>query len=271
MASTPVPNEGVPRQFERARAPKTAEIIAGSIRKQIVSGELNEGDTLPSEIELMQQFGVSRPTLREAFRILEAEALVSIRRGSRGGAQVTAPSLSVASRYVGLLLQMSGTTIGEVYEARALLEPIAASLLAARRTPDVIKQLTAVVDRMNGLKAAFENGTETDASTQAKWSGLSWRFHELVVECTGNRALAAQWGVLRDVMRTHINSQVARSWEQPEMRETLRKTVRSYARLIKLVDAGDAAGAEQHWRTHMRVSTKMLSGAQSKAIVDLFD
>jgi GntR family transcriptional regulator, transcriptional repressor for pyruvate dehydrogenase complex len=85
-------------------------LLAARIRGQIVRGELKEGDRLPSEIELMERFGVSRPTLREAFRILEAEDLISVKRGSRGGARVTQPSLSVAARYVGLLLQLQGAT-----------------------------------------------------------------------------------------------------------------------------------------------------------------
>ena len=104
------------------RAPKTAELIASLYRRQIVRGELNPGDTLPSEQHLMTQFGVSRPTLREAFRILEAEDLISVKRGSRGGARVTQPSLAVAARYVGLLLQVQDTTIADVYEARMVLE-----------------------------------------------------------------------------------------------------------------------------------------------------
>ena len=64
------------------RAPKTAELIATLYRRQIVRGELRPGDTLPSEQQLMGQFGVSRPTLREAFRILEAEDLAVVRVGS---------------------------------------------------------------------------------------------------------------------------------------------------------------------------------------------
>jgi len=96
------------------RAPKTAELIASLYRRQIVRGELRPGDTLPSEQHLMTQFGVSRPTLREAFRILEAEDLISVKRGSRGGARVTQPSLAVAARYVGLLLQVQDTTIADV-------------------------------------------------------------------------------------------------------------------------------------------------------------
>jgi DNA-binding FadR family transcriptional regulator len=76
---------------------------------------------------------VSRPTLREAFRILEAESLLTVRGGARGGAQVVTPDLSVAARHVGSLPQVSGTTIGEVYGARLAIEPTAARTLALRR------------------------------------------------------------------------------------------------------------------------------------------
>ena len=268
MTISPNVREGAVGHFERARAPKTAEIIATSIRKQIVRRELNEGDTLPSEVELMQQFGVSRPTLREAFRILEAESLISIRRGSRGGAQVMAPSMSVAGRYVGLLLQMAGTTIGEVYEARATIEPVAARLLAARRTDVDIEDLKAITEQMAALSIEIENGV---SSAMLGWAQLSWQFHELLVERAGNRAIAIQWGVLRDVTETHQASEVARTWNLPETRETQRKTVRSYNKLVSFLDVGDAAGAEKHWQAHMHVSSKILAGnAQAKTIVDLF-
>lgn len=254
--------------FERARAPKTAEIIATSIRKQIVSRELKEGDTLPSEVDLMQQFGVSRPTLREAFRILETESLISIRRGSRGGAQVMAPSMSVAGRYVGMLLQMAGTTIGEIYEARAHTEPVAAGLLATRHSEQDIEDLKAIVDEMKALSSQISDNV---SGAMVAWSRLSWQFHEALVYRAGNRAIAIQWAVLRDVTETHMASEVARTWNLPETRETQRKTVRSYAKLVSFLEAGDSAGAEDHWRTHMRVSGKILAGAaQAKTIVDLF-
>ena len=132
------------------RAPKTAELIATLYRRQIVRGELRPGDTLPSEQQLMGQFGVSRPTLREAFRILEAEDLISVKRGSRGGARVTQPSLSVAARYVGLLLQVQGTTIADVYEARMVLEPACARLLARRRTKQDLADLSACIEELRG-------------------------------------------------------------------------------------------------------------------------
>jgi DNA-binding FadR family transcriptional regulator len=58
------------------RVPKAAELVAAPLRRQIITGELSEGDALPSEAALMTQFRISRATLREAFRILESESLM---------------------------------------------------------------------------------------------------------------------------------------------------------------------------------------------------
>ncbi len=69
------------------RSPKTAELVARTLRRMIVDGQLKEGDFLPHEAELMTHFQVSRPTLREAVRVLESERLVEVRRGSRTGAK----------------------------------------------------------------------------------------------------------------------------------------------------------------------------------------
>ena len=68
------------------RPAKTGEMIAAYLRGKIVRGELAQGACLPAEVELMHQFDVSRPTLREAFRILETESLIEIRRGAAGRA-----------------------------------------------------------------------------------------------------------------------------------------------------------------------------------------
>src|ERR671938_440852 len=105
------------------RVPKTAELVAAELRRQIVRGELKEGDALPPETNLMEQFGVSRPTLREAFRVLESEALITVRRGVQGGARVSAPDPEVAARYAGLILEYRGATLGDVYRAAAVIEP----------------------------------------------------------------------------------------------------------------------------------------------------
>ena len=123
------------------RVPKTAELVAHHLRKQIVHGDLKEGESLPSETALTAQFGISRPTLREAFRVLEAEQLITVRRGAKGGANVHAPSANMVARYAGLYLEHARTTLADVFDARVAIEAPAAALAAERCTADDIVRL----------------------------------------------------------------------------------------------------------------------------------
>jgi len=80
----------------KIRIPKMAELVAKNIRNRILEGDLKEGDSLPPEGKLLDAFNISRPTLREAFRILETEKLISVSRGSRSGATVHTPKIELA-------------------------------------------------------------------------------------------------------------------------------------------------------------------------------
>ncbi|MEO3822712.1 FCD domain-containing protein [Actinomadura sp. B10D3] len=250
------------------RAPKTAELIANDLRRQIVRGTLISGETLPPETQLMDQYGVSRPTLREAYRILEAEMLITVRRGSRGGAQVTAPDISVAARTVGLLLQIQGTTINDVYEARMVSEPAGAALLAQRRTDKDIEDLQAVVDE---LKEITEAGHRAVPEPE-RWSDLTARFHDMVLQRCGNKTLAVQGGVLQDIVSTHLYLRVSLSFDEDESPERFQRVIRAYQRLVDLVTEGNAEGAEKHWRNHMEVAATYLfkDSLKNKSVVDLF-
>jgi DNA-binding FadR family transcriptional regulator len=128
----PVPETDHPLSYHRqvtrvttsrfnVRVPKTAELVAGHIRRQIVLGQLKEDDALAPESVLMEEFAISRPTLREAFRILESEGLITVRRGARGGARVQEPSEDAAARYAGLVLQHRGAILDEVLDARLIV------------------------------------------------------------------------------------------------------------------------------------------------------
>jgi GntR family transcriptional regulator, transcriptional repressor for pyruvate dehydrogenase complex len=240
----------VPDPLPAPRPLKTAEVIAGRLRGRIVRGELRAGSRLPPEAELQLQFGVSRPTLREAFRILEAESLLSVRRGARGGAQVVTPDRSVAARHVGNLLQVSGATIAEVYEARLAIEPTAARMLALRGGPDAARTLRA---HLTLLRAVVAGGPSA-----AEWSRASSGFHDLIVELCGNKALAVSAGVLREIAATHAAVALVR----PDTAATMARAVLSYTRLAGFVEAADGYGAERHWRAHLQTAGATL-GAEA--------
>jgi GntR family transcriptional regulator, transcriptional repressor for pyruvate dehydrogenase complex len=262
-----VPSDRIGQIGQPVRAPKTSELIAAQLRRQIVRGSVRAGEKLPPETQLMSQFGVSRPTIREAFRILETEGLIVVRPGSRGGAQVVAPDQTAAARHVGLLLQLRGATIDDVYEARKIAEPVCAAMLARRRTEQDIADLTAVV-------AEIEAAIEPDASAPdpAQWSRLTHRFHELIMQRSGNKTLALQGALLHDIIATHTELRVARSFDQVESPERFRRAVKAYRKLLALIEAGDADGAERLWRGHMdSAAAYLLTGdLRDKPVVDLF-
>jgi DNA-binding FadR family transcriptional regulator len=119
--------------------PKAAELVAEALRGRVLRRELVPGDRLPSESVLMGQYGVSRPTLREALRLLEAQELLEVRRGARGGGVVRVPGRGPALEAITLwlLLSQPGVTrqSGErlATAAHEALDLAAASVVPSRR------------------------------------------------------------------------------------------------------------------------------------------
>jgi len=126
-----------PEARRRLGARRTAEIVADELRRQIIDGELSDGDLLPRQEVLVEQFRVSLVSLREALRILETEGLVSVRRGNRGGAVGHAPAKASAAYMLGLLLQSDTVPLSDLGAALQELEPMCA-VLAARRADRVV-------------------------------------------------------------------------------------------------------------------------------------
>lgn len=249
------------------RAPKTAELIADQLRSQIVRGVLKPGDALPTEVELVKQFGVSRPTLREAFRILESESLIVVRRGSRGGVLVCSPETSVAARHFGQLLQMSGTTLTDVYEARKVFEPAAAEMLARRARPEDIADLKAAA---GALAVLVNDGTE--GADFAEWSAATFRFHDLIMERAGNNTLMLVGAVLREVITRHMTRVMRSVTDHTEIEKQFKRTIRSFTKFTALVEDGAAAEARDFWAAHMdRAGRSMLWGGLAKeTVIDLY-
>jgi DNA-binding FadR family transcriptional regulator len=173
------------------------------------------------------------------------QTLISVRRGSRGGARVVAPDASVAARYVGLLLQMQGATINDVYEAWMISEPPCARLLATDHTNEDIEKLTQVVNELKAEIAA----KKSFIPDPYVWSSLTYRFHELILEGCGNKTMAIQGAVLQDIVATHVRTRIAHR-DDSDTDERPAGHPRD-TRLISLVKAGNASGAEKHWRSHM--------------------
>jgi GntR family transcriptional regulator, transcriptional repressor for pyruvate dehydrogenase complex len=244
---------------EGVRSPKASELVTSALRRMIVDGQLTDGDFLPRESELMEHFRVSRPTLREAVRVLEAERLVEVRRGSRTGARVRVPGPEIIARPAALLLELAGTTLSDVVTARLAIEPYAARLLAENGTQKAHNELAKLVA---AVPAQWEAGEIAHAAAM---------LHRRLVELSGNATLSIIAGMLYEITERHTTVAVL-VVSNVTLKADYTQLIRSFNRLVKLVKARDGAGAEAHWRKHMEISNKaLLKGHERTRVRDIMD
>jgi len=230
-------------QRHRMRQPRLAEMVSDALRDRILSGELPDGSMLPKQEELLGEFGVSLPPIREALRILETEGLITVQRGNVGGAIVHRPQPSKAAYMLGLVLQSRGATLGDVLQALTTFEPACAAACAARpdRADTVLPRLRAILDEAKG--------SVDDAE---RYTGLARQFHvELVAGC-GNEAMTQVVGALEALWTAHVDTLARRvsqlgSFSEPKVRQT---SIAEHEALYKAIKKGDRKLAEQTARDH---------------------
>ena len=237
-----------------SRLPKTGELVAERLRRQIARGELAIGQRLPPEDELTAVFGIARTTLREALRILESEGLLQIQRGRTGGPVVTMPKIDSLAEGLAVTLQLQGTTAGDLDVARQLIEPRLAARVATKHTSADLAALHAAVDRASAAADAFD---------RVAFGAAAAAMHEAIIERAGNNTLATLSRLLHAlVAQYYVRSAAATNHEK------MLRAVRSYRKLVRLIDAGDAEAAEEHWRKQMAFT---IEGWHRDHRVDLFE
>lgn len=234
------------------KLPKLSHLVAQRLREQIVSGKIEAGSTLLPENQLLVLFNVSRPTLREALRILEAEGLISIGRGMRSGATVMGPSLQKVAEYANSLLVSEGVTLRDLHEARMFFEPpIVASLSGETLAKAVVRLRECVTE----IEQALEEGRYRDVVLSTN------RFHEGLVRASNNRALALLVGVLQLISDDAFAFVVSngRAPGNSALHRNMSKTVIGYNALCELLEEGKTEEAAAFWTRYMERALEFLS------------
>jgi DNA-binding FadR family transcriptional regulator len=255
------PRARTSEEHEKVRIPKAAEIVSKLLRDRIVRGQLKEGETLAPEWELMERFGVSRPTLREAIRILESEGLVSIQRGARGGAIVHSPNVSMATRYVSFVLQSTNTTLIDIYRVHMIVEPPAARVLAeqySKTAPAILRRYLA--EARAKIDSNFEYGIAVA------------RFHNRLIELSNLPTLTLLMGMLNEIFERYWGTVTATAGKQMDNTRAKRRGLKALEKLIEFVEAGDGDGAEAHWHKHtLAIEKGMRNWLPAAKVIDLLD
>ena len=224
------------------KRPKAAEVVAAELRRQIVTGRLKPGDKLHPENVLTTEFAISRPTLREALRLLESESLITISRGKHGGARVSSIDLSAAARQVGVFLQLERTTLQDVWLARTVIEPPAAALLAAQRNPD------AFVDLEANIAAAREAAAQHDL---IRYADLSAEFSLLITRHCGSKTIHLLASLIYDIIRRQHEHVTQRTSSKASVDALRQENIASRVKALALMRKGTPAAAERFWRAHL--------------------
>ncbi len=166
--------------------------IAEQLRDAIVTGRFEIGERLPTEDELAQRYGVSRPSVREALKLLAAQNLIRARRGPTGGNFVVQPSYEELAESLSgaatLLVGLGALGIDEIIEARRSLQGSCLDLAVQNASDEHLRDIEQALERQQ------DPGLSDEAFCQADVA-----FHRALVDATGN-------GMLRFVMYTVIEA-----------------------------------------------------------------
>jgi DNA-binding FadR family transcriptional regulator len=124
--------------------------VAQELLARIAEADVDPGDTFATEAELLQQFNVSRPTLREGIRILESQGIVEQRPGPGGGIVIRKPSLDMLAHSLSIFLRFNGVPFASVLTSREVIEPALAAEAALQGTEDDFAEMAASIERMRG-------------------------------------------------------------------------------------------------------------------------
>jgi GntR family transcriptional repressor for pyruvate dehydrogenase complex len=218
----------------KAKNRRVSHSIVEQIRDAIFSGELIPGDRLPSEKDLAEDFGVSKASLREAFRALEALGLLEIRQGMSGGAFVSKVDRETARNSLFNYIFFQNPSIHEFTQLRALIEPPVAELAAANISDDDIADLEENLAQ-----------TEKKLNSNVFYYELDTYFHHRIAEIAGNSLICF-------VIDSLKNALVIMKQQLGLGREFSLNVFTSHQRILKALRDRDPAKARQEMMDHIK-------------------
>jgi len=238
---------------ERFRQPRgdASEQIALEIRRHIVRQELAPGDRLGTEQELATEFGVSRPTLREALRLLAGSHLVRASRGPGGGIFVASTPNEGMSRSlsdsIATMLETESVSLHELVEARIYMEVPLAGLAAQNADEQTALDLEAAIADAEGNHPASDEFRLADS-----------RFHRTIATTAGNELLSAFTSWTLDVLQPSLIRKIGGTIDGDAILQQHREILRAIRR-------GQSAGAQRAMRRHLEYVSDRVRSFDARA------
>ena len=215
--------------------PRLAQTVAERIRSSIIETQLPAGSKLPTENVLMEKYAVSRSTIREAIKILQAENIVEVRHGL---GSFVATNTGVSKDPLGLCFTEQSRLLPELMEVRLLMEPDIAALCARKRTDE---DLVRIEQAALAMEQAAEEGKDYNA--------FDYRFHTAVAEGTHNSVLHRIFPIILEAIDQGYERTV-------NVSGSARSALESHREILRAIREQDAEAASAAVRTHILKTLK---------------
>jgi GntR family transcriptional repressor for pyruvate dehydrogenase complex len=210
-------------------------MLVEAVTERIQSGQYRKGDQLPTERDLIEEFGVSRTVVREAIANLKASGLVSTHQGK--GAFVLDEAVRAFR-----IAEENLSVVEEVLEAlelRIAIESEAAALAARRRTPEDVARIAEAAEAMDRAIAAGEPTVDRDIA-----------FHRAIAQATGNRHFLGLFNYLGEVLvpRARVPTH---QFDATTLHDYLRRISGEHHQIVAAIADGDSDAARAALRMHL--------------------
>jgi len=239
--------------FQKIKQNRMYEHIVNQILEAIFRGDLQPDDKLPSEMELVDIFGVSRVTVREAIRSLEQFGIIVVKQGSRGGAYVKKMDLDAVVGQIGNALKMTNVTFPHLAVARATLErEILRELIPSRITPEDCDRLLQNIEK---AEAHFERNESMERLH------TNFQFHTTLAELTQNPIMILMHKVIVDLSVSFFENVEATA-------AMVQKTLGHHRQIVQLLREKDYEGASQFCFNHIQdVSATIVEKSKKQSLL----
>lgn len=230
------------------RPHKRSDLVAEEIKAWIVSRSLGPGDKLPPEKSLIEAFGVSRGTMREALRALEVQGLVRLMTGPRGGGLIVEIPEERAMQLLGGYFYFRTLTIPDIYQVRCTLEPQLAESVVGHLTEDHYVRLEELI-RKSSIRARTPD-------QRREQRGAELEFHNVLAEACPNSWLAFVCRFMNRMLRDLI---VFKKLYLPPHKEFAEANLCSHQDLIEAFRQEDRKAVRHIMQKHMDQAARFMT------------
>ena len=237
--------------FSPVQAERISQLIEEQLKEAIIRHHYRAGDKLPSERELVNMFGASRSSIREAIRSLERSGFVVVKKGVQGGAFVLQKGDSTLMvNYLRDMMRLRQVSLDEILQARLIIEPEVAAAAAERATPEYVELLEEITrDQLKGF----------DSENPVMQFDRNPRFHRIIAEMTGNQVFIIIMQILLEIHAFRMNQ-----FKLDE--KTIRKITHQHDGIIEALKKKDKELAFEEMRKHVLAVHQMHKALDAREI-----